>query len=384
MMECEEFNLSEYLKELEYVVNIDSVSSEAAGSAKIADFMGKKFTALGWRVQPHHFSKQIGPCLEVTNRADDHCDVLLLAHMDTVFPVGTAGERPFSVMSGRAYGPGVIDCKAGMLSGFYALKRLQAEGKLAGKSVAVFLNSDHEGISSVHSRRYLEELAKRSRCALVLEAARANGNLVHKRKGIGRYQIAVHGVAAHAGIDHRSGRSAIEELSHWILALQSRTDYEKETTLNVGTVSGGVSVSAVPAEARAALDIRFYDVEEARAIEALMESLRLRPRVAGTRAEVSGGITRPPMVPTERTLRLCRAIEEIGEALGLQFGWTASGGGSDGSFSAAVGTVTIDGFGPVGGGAHSPEEYLEIDTVLPRLTLLQKTVEHVLQSGENF
>lgn len=379
----EAFNLSEYLKELECLVNIDSVSSEPHGAGEIADFMEAKYQSIGWRVKRRQFAPTIGPCLEMKNTDSEAYDVLLLAHMDTVFPLGTAAKRPFAIQGGRAFGPGVIDCKAGLLSGFYALSALQDAGKLAGKSVAVFLNSDHEGISSMYSRAHLESLAKKSKCTLVLEAARANGNLVNRRKGIGRYHIETRGVAAHAGIDHQKGRSAIREIARWILALEARTNYEKETTLNVGCVSGGVSISAVPDLARAALDIRFYDAAEARAIESLMETLAARPLVAGTSAKFTGSVTRPPMVPTEKTDRLCRGIDAIGKELGITFGWAASGGGSDGSFSAATGTPTVDGLGPVGGGAHSADEYLETDTVKPRLLLLARAIEYAA-AARNF
>lgn len=375
--EC--LDLSEYLNELEYLVNIDSVSSESAGTTKIATFMKNKFMELGWNIQEHKFDQSIGPCLEICNSDNESYDILLLAHMDTVFPVGTAKKRPFVIKGKRAYGPGVIDCKGGMLSGFYALKKLQTDGCLAGKSVCVFLNSDHEGISSCYSHAYSEQLALKSRYAVVLEAGRANGNLVNKRKGIGRYHIEIEGKAAHAGVDHASGRNAIEELAHWILALQQRTDYAKETTLNIGQVSGGTSISAVPAEAKAALDIRFYDKAEALGIEQMMQKMMDKPWIDGTSAKVSGGITRPAMVPTEKTLQLCAAVDEIGKKLGILFGWMASGGGSDGSFAAAAGTPTVDGFGPVGGGAHSDAEYMEIETVIPRYQLLCKTIDYILQ-----
>lgn len=375
-----ENELSQFLKELEYLVNIDSVSSEATGTGKIAAFMKEKFSNLGWKVKEHHFHASIGPCLEMTNGEADAFDILILAHMDTVFPLGTSAISPFKVLDGRAYGPGVIDCKGGMLSGFYALQDLEQDGKLKDKSIGVFLNSDHEGISSVYSRSHIEALAKKSAYVLVLEAGRANGNLVNKRKGIGRYHIAVHGVAAHAGIDHQSGRNAIEEMAHWIIALQGRTDYAKETTLNIGQVSGGTSISAVPDEAKAALDIRFYDKAEAAAIESMMREMIENPKVKGTKAEVTGKITRPAMVPSEKTLALCRTVDEVGRKLGVNFGWMASGGGSDGSFAAAAGTPTIDGLGPVGGGAHSSNEYMEIDTVIPRCRLLGKVIEELLKN----
>lgn len=379
-MAKEIFELSKYLEELEYLVNIDSVSSESSGTAKIAKFMQSKFTELGWQVQEHKFAESIGPCLEITNRPTEQFDVLILAHMDTVFPLGTAAARPFSIKERRAYGPGVIDCKGGMLSGFYALQSLTASGVLSDKSVCVFLNSDHEGISSQYSRFYSEKLAKKSRAVLVLEAGRANGCLVNQRKGIGRYHITIHGIAAHAGVDHQSGRNAIEELAHWIIALQNRTDYTKGTTLNVGQVSGGTSISAVPAEARAALDIRFYDKEEALDIEAMLRKMAENPQVQGTKAEVSGQVTRPSMVPNVKTRKLCEAIDKIGQEIGVEFGWMASGGGSDGSFAAALGTPTIDGLGPVGGGAHSAEEYMELDSIVPRYRLLCRIIEHIVSN----
>lgn len=172
------------------------------------------------------------------------------------------------------------------------------------------------------------------------------------------YLVNIDSVSVRAGVDHQSGRNAIEELAHWILALQGRTDYVKETTLNIGKISGGTSISAVPAAAKAELDLRFYDQGEVALIEQLMRNLAARPHVAGTTAKFTGGITRPAMVPNEKTEELRRAINKIGQSMLLKFDWTASGG-SDGSFAAAAGTPTIDGLGPVGGGAHSSREYPE-------------------------
>ena len=216
-----------YLDELAKLVNIDSVSSESEGAGKIAAFMREKYESIGWSVEEVSLSESIAPCLKIVNKEAEHYDVLLLAHMDTVFPLGTAAKRPFRIEGSRAYGPGVIDCKAGMLSGYYALANLQARGALQEAAICVFLNSDHEGISSRYSAGYSTELAGKSRYVLVLEAGRANGNLVHKRKGIARYHIDIKGVDAHAGVDYKMGRNAVEELAHWIIALQAATDFTK-------------------------------------------------------------------------------------------------------------------------------------------------------------
>ena len=367
-----------YLDELAKLVNIDSVSSEPEGAGKIAAFMREKYESIGWSVEEVSLSESIAPCLKIVNKEAEHYDVLLLAHMDTVFPLGTAAKRPFRIEGSRAYGPGVIDCKGGMLSGYYALANLQARGALQEAAICVFLNSDHEGISSRYSAGYSTELAGKSRYVLVLEAGRANGNLVHKRKGIARYHIDIKGVAAHAGVDYQKGRNAVEELAHWIIALQAATDFTKETTVNVGKVWGGTGISAVPGAAGAAVDVRYYDKTEIERVAGVMDELQRHPHVEGTSAVVEGGITRPPMLPTEKTMALCRSIDEIGQEIGVEFGWTASGGGSDGSFAAAGGTPTIDGLGPVGGGAHSEGEYLEMDSIIPRYELLCRIIQHII------
>lgn len=367
-----------YQEELAYLVNIDSSSSEPVGAGKVAAFFQEQYEQLGWQVEPLQLVPSIGPCLKITNGPAAHYDLLLLAHLDTVFPLGTAAKRPFSRHGNRAMGPGVIDCKGGALSGLYVLRTLQAHGVLRNKHICVFLNSDHEGISSCYSKTVNQELAKKSTCVLVLECGRANGNLVYKRKGIARYHLTVTGRSAHAGVDYQNGRNAIEELAHWIIALQEATDLTKETTVNVGLVKGGTAINAVPGEAKAAVDVRYYDPQEIVRIEQLMQELQHHPHVKDTSVTIAGGITRPPMLPTEKTRKLMQLIEKQGERLGIAFGWTASGGGSDGSFAADAGTPTIDGMGPVGGGAHTEREYLEIDSVEPRAHLLAAVIKAVL------
>ena len=367
-----------YQKELAYLVNIDSSSSEPVGAGKVAEFFKEQYEQLGWHVEALALAPSIGNCLKITNEPADHYDVLLLAHLDTVFPLGTAAKRPFSVQGNRAMGPGVVDCKGGALSGLYVLRALQKKGQLKGKHICVFLNTDHEGISSRYSKTVNQQLAKVSDCVLVLECGRANGNLVYQRKGIARYHLTVNGRSAHAGVDYKSGRNAIEELAYWIIALQRATDLSKETTVNVGLVEGGTVINAVPGLAKAAVDVRYYDKKEISRIEQLMHDLKQHPHVPDTQVEIEGGITRPPMLPSGKTRELMKLIEEQGKRVGVDFGWTASGGGSDGSFSADAGAPTIDGLGPVGGGAHTEREYMELDSVIPRARLLASVIEEIL------
>lgn len=367
------FSLEDYLKELADIVNIDSGSHDPAGVARIAGFFEGRFSSLGWKTAIHRFHDGVGPCLEATNQVRDTYDILVVGHMDTVFPLGTAAERPFTIKGDRAYGPGVIDMKASLLSAWHALRLLDKAGALKDKSVCVAFNSDEE-IGSCHSRQWLEELARKSRYALIIEPARANGALVLKRKGVGRYMLEFSGVAAHAGVDPEKGASAIHELGHWIAALAKMNNYAAGTTVNVGLVSGGTASNVVADRAYAEVDIRIIDMKEAEKIERLMRDLSAKPRTKGVTVKVAGGINRPPMNPSEKTLQLCQRVEDIGTDLEMNIKWATTGGGSDGNFCAALGVPTIDGLGPVGGGTHGVNEYLEVDSVQPRLNLLSALI----------
>lgn len=376
------FDLTAYLKDLEYLVNIDSGSNHPEGITQVASFFSERFSQLGWDVKVHSFGLSAGPCLEIVNSSDArHYDVLLMGHMDTVFKVGTAAERPFTIKEDKAFGPGVIDMKPGLLYIYYVLRQMHEIGMLKGASVCVALNCDEE-ISSKFSRPWLEELSKKSKYVLVLEAARADGNLVNKRKGIGRYSLAFNGLASHAGVDPEKGCSAIQELAHWILALHGMTNYQTGTTVNIGVVSGGTNVNVVADSAKAEVDVRICDLAEAVKIEALMNDLVAFPRTKGVTATVSGGVTRPPMNPSETTLGLCSIVEQIGSDLGINIGWTFTGGGSDGCFSANLGVPTIDGLGPVGGGAHGTGEYLVVSSIEPRFHLLRRLIQYLVEARQ--
>lgn len=375
-MNSKAFELSTYLHELEQLVNIDSGSLHPAGIAEIAAFFKHRFADLGWFVRERRPHAAVGPCLEIVNREQAHYDLLLIGHMDTVFPVGTVKERPFRINGDKAFGPGVIDMKSGLLSMYHALRLLNTGGSLEGAAICVALNSDEE-ISSRYSRPWLEALAKKSRHALVLEPARSSGALVNKRKGIGRYSIEFTGIAAHAGVEPEKGASAISELCHWGLALQSMTDYEAETTVNVGIVQGGTAANVVAERATAEVDMRMTDLQAVEKVETLMTKMSAHPKTPGVKVAVKGGVVRPPMNPSEQTAALCRAIDQIAANLGIHFEWAATGGGSDANFTAALGVPTIDGLGPIGGGAHGSGEYLLIDSVIPRLKLLSDVIKHI-------
>lgn len=372
------FSLTEYLQELEYLVNIDSGTYDP-GAGKIAEYFTEKFQELGWNVHTQHLHDDIGPCLEITNNSTEQFDILLVGHMDTVFNKGTASERPFSMKGDRAYGPGVVDMKASLLSVYYAMKHLQSLGLLKKMSIGIAFNSDEE-VSSKYSRPWVEALGRKSRYALVMEPARGDGSMVNTRRGVGRYQFEFQGVPSHSGVAPEKGISAINELAHWIVALHGMTNYEKGTNVNVGVVKGGTTANTVAENAVALVDVRMREMDEVAKIENTIQGLLASPKTPGIKVVVSGGVTRPPMNPSPETLRLCGRVDEIAQRIGVEFAWIATGGGSDANLTAALGVPSIDGLGPVGSLSHTVDEYLEISSVEPRLKLLCEIIRDI---GEN-
>ena len=364
-----DFSLGEYLHELEHLVNIDSGSRDVAGTTAIGDYFAEKFTALGWTVTRHHLSDEVGPCLQIVNRPAEKFDMLLLGHMDTVFPAGTVAQRPFSIVEDRAYGPGVVDMKASLLSAYFALRHLHNNGLLHDASICLLFNSDEE-ISSIISRPLIEEAARRSACALVLEPAREDGSMVHTRRGVGRYKFEFQGIPSHSGVAPEKGISAINELAHWTVALHALTDHAAGTSLNVGVIGGGTTANTVAEFARAEMDVRMREMSAVTRVQETIQNLLDNPRTPGIKVTVSGGVTRPPMNPTAESLRLCAIVDDIAARLDIPFRWIATGGGSDANLTAALGVPSIDGLGPVGGLSHTVKEFLDIPSVEPRLNLL--------------
>ncbi len=373
-----QFCLKTYLKELEELVNTDSASYYPQGTEKVAAFFARRYEALGWSVKYHRLNEKIGPCLAICNQESEAYDLLCLAHMDTALPQGTPAKRPFTIEGPHAKGPGVSDMKACVLSLYYVMAALQSDGALDKSSVCLLLNSDEE-ISSIYSRPLIEDFAKKANACLVWESARKDGSLVNERRGVGRYTLAASGIAAHSGVNPQDGSSAIHELAHWIVELDKLNDLAHGTSINVGVVHGGAGANTIAAEAVGLLDLRFSDPSVPPALESKMKDMEQHPFVAGgAHVKVSGGVTRPPMNPTPKTLAMCDRISRIGEEIGVPVRWTATGGGADGSFTAMYGVPTFDGIGPVGGNAHSEREFLVIDSVEPRYRLAKEIVTYLL------
>lgn len=301
------------------------------------------------------------------NKDDNQKGILLLSHMDTVFPCGTLSDFPCIEEAGHLHGPGVLDMKAGIVILLTCLESLQNLGKFPQKPINALFTSDEE-TGSHQSRPLIERLARKSDLVLCLEPAMPDGALKTWRKGVGNYKITTYGRAAHAGSDHAYGRNAIEEIAHQILAIQQFTDYQKGTTVSVGVIHGGTVSNVVPDNAYAYVDVRVTNEAEANRIAQQMTSLK--PVLKDTRLEIKGGLNRPPMPYNNLMDKTFTKAQQIALKIGIQLNAGGSGGGSDANFVAPLGIPVLDGLGALGSGMHSKDEYVIIKSLPERAALL--------------
>jgi glutamate carboxypeptidase len=297
--------------------------------------------------------------------------VLLLGHLDTVWPIGTLKKMPWREADGRFWGPGVLDMKAGVVMALAALDTLR-EMKLT-RPVTLLLNSDEE-VGSPNSRAITERLALESAAVLVLEPAQG---LAYKtaRKGVGNYHVEVTGVGAHSGVDFEKGHSAILELAKLIQTISSFTNLTRKLTVNCGVIAGGTRSNVVPSQAWTEVDVRIAKASDATYVEKLFRSLKVSdPKCKLT---ITGGINRPPMERKAGTIALFKKARSIAAELGFVLEEAATGGGSDGNFTAALGVPTLDGMGAVGDGAHAAHESVVIEHLVPRTALLAAMIASV-------
>jgi glutamate carboxypeptidase len=292
----------------------------------------------------------------------------LVGHSDTVWLEGTLATMPFVADSEIARGPGVYDMKAGLILLLAAID----EAGSGRRALRVFLTADEEqGSRTAHGP--LRDAVDGVAAAFVVEPPTAEGHLKTSRKGLGRFRISVEGRPAHAGTNLREGASAVEELAQQVIRLHALTDHKRGVSLNVGMISGGTAENVVAAHAEARLDVR---VTHAADVEKVEGSLRaLEPVVAGTTITVSGGWTRPPLVPTPASRQLFAKARDHGRVLGLDLHEASSGGGSDANLISALGVPVLDGLGAEGGGAHAHHEHVRLDTLPLRVRLLARLLQ---------
>jgi glutamate carboxypeptidase len=301
--------------------------------------------------------------------------VLLLGHFDTVWPVGQLERMPIRHSDGRLYGPGVFDMKTGIALGMLATRAL-LEAVGGGPPKIVMLWTTDEEIGSESSRADIEQIARRSAAVLVLEPSLPGGVLKTARKGCGQYQLTVHGVAAHAGIDPTQGASAILELAHQICALSMLAPrLSTGVSLNAGLISGGSRANVVADMATAVIDVRATTKGDMDAVDRALRAIE--PKDSRTRLVWSGGFDRPPLERTDGVARLYEQARNVAGQLGLTVSEGSTGGGSDGNFTAAIGVPTLDGLGAIGDGAHALHEHVEIAPLADRAALIAALIRSI-------
>lgn len=355
------------------IVNIDSGTYDKVGVDAVGGRLRAFFESHGLVVEQEH-SDQYGDALHVqlpSARPDDK-PVLLLGHRDTVFPKGEAAHRPFRIADGRAYGPGVADMKAGLVMNAFVLAALH-KVHVTAPPVAALITGDEE-VASPFSRAVIERMARKARCVFNAEPGRPNGAVVIERKGAIFARLSVSGRAAHSGANFEMGISAIEELAHKILALHALTDLDRGLTVNVGLVRGGQSINTTAPNAEADIDVRYRLPEDAAAALQAMRQITDHASVTESSAilEVMGEFL--PVTRTAAADLLFAAYRESAAALGMDVDGIFSGGGADSGFTAGVGCPTLCSVGPLGGHAHTIDEFVMIDTLLSRAQTLAMTI----------
>ncbi|GAC1455095.1 MAG: M20 family metallopeptidase [Ktedonobacteraceae bacterium] len=370
-----------YVDELREICAIDSDSHNKEGLDTMVTYLAARMRGLGMDVTIVE-QEQWGNDLIGTLQGEGEGCVLLLGHIDTVYPVGTAARRPVRVENDIVYGPGVIDMKGGILLGFYAIEAMLALSYRAFGEIRFLCVSDEE-VSVRHSLELMRHACMGCNGALVLEAARANGDIVSARKGNAWYTLTAQGRAAHAGVEPEKGRNAIREIAHQTLQLTSINEWREGISINAGSISGGTTPNVVPESAMARFDLRFLHTEDRLATEALWHELLKKHCVADVETTLMlEPDSRNPMALTPASQQLVMTAKEIATTLGFSLHDTTTGGASDGSFVSDYGVPTLDGLGPIGGRDHSPYEYLLLNSIVPRAALLAGLIAHIGASPE--
>jgi glutamate carboxypeptidase len=360
--------LPAFLSLLEALVVRESPTHDEERCRQLASLLAHELERVGARVERHRAPRS-GEHLtaRLPGEQGGQRPLLVVGHLDTVHAVGTLERNPYRVEGDRVWGPGSYDMKAGLACAIEALGLLSRSGRRPRTPITLLITCDEE-VGSTTSRQLVEELARASRAALVLEPCAAGGKVKASRKGVAVYGLHVRGRPAHAGVEPEAGASAVHELARLTLEVLELADKETGTTVNVGVAEGGTRSNVVAEQARAQVDVRFWTREEAERVDARMRRLGTHDRRCTL--AVDGGVDRWPLERSAESDRLFEQARLEGEAIGFALERTGTGGASDGNLTSGVGCPTLDGLGPDGGGAHTLDEHVLLSDVPRRVALL--------------
>ena len=357
---------------LRELIEVESPSESKAGVDRAGALVARWAEELGGKVKRHR-QKTFGDMLELRfgSARSQRGRVLLLGHLDTVWPEGTLARMPWREADGKLWGPGVVDMKAGVVM---ALEAVSALREMREERPVTLLLVSEEEVGSPVSRGITERLAAECAAVLVLEPAQG---MAYKtaRKGVGHFVLRVDGVGAHAGVDFESGHSAVREMARLVERVSGFTDLSKGLTVNVGVIGGGTRSNVVAAECVAEVDVRIAKARDAARVERMFRGLKATDKACTL--TVSGGMNRPPMERRAGTIALFRMARRLAGEMGVTLDEASTGGGSDGNFTAAMGVPTLDGMGAVGGGAHAAHEHVVVRHLVERTALLAGVVAGV-------
>ena len=362
-----------FLTTLETLVNIDSGTGDGKGLMQVENLVVEQLKSVGADVRLVTAKPSAGRNIIATVKGTGKGKILLLAHTDTVFKEGTAAKRPFKIVGNKAYGAGIMDDKGGILLGVEALKIIKESDFKNFETITFLINPDEE-TGSLGSRELIKDIAKKHDVALVLEFGSPQDKVTSWRKGIGYYGLEIKGRAAHAGAEPGKGCNALLEAAHQTIQLSKLGDAKKQTTINFTVFKAGDRKNIIPDFAKVEADVRVLEAQEYARLKSDFTRLSKNKLLPCTEIQVLAAQGRPPFPPNSRTDALVRKAQAIYQKIGFKLGVEGSGGGTDGNYAASVGTNTLDALGLVGGGAHGPDEYIELDRIAPRIYLLTKLI----------
>jgi glutamate carboxypeptidase len=367
----------EILAYLSRIVEMESPSHEKSHVDAVIDVLESSYRKIGFttrRIEEDRFGNHLVADLN----GEKGPRVLLVGHADTVYPLGTLRQMPLKREANRLLGPAVEDMKGGLTVMLFGIQMLLEYGGPLKGSIRVVINSDEEP-GSPTSRVRWSELAKDVDYAMILEPAKSDGEMVYRRKGVGIFHVKVQGRAAHAGAEPEKGASAIRVLAKKILDIEALANQSLGTTVNTGVIEGGTAPYVVPDSARAEIDFRVPTFEERDRVLKSLGSIIERKDLNGTSATLEGTFHRPPMEPAPGFEAFQQIVDETGDDIGVPIYWTdITGGASDGNNISALDIPTIDGMGPSGGGAHSPDEYMDIPSLYQKTALLSAVLNRIV------